>query len=128
LTLDELMRLPYERGGRGPVAVDCYGMVRLARHHLHGKRLMSLFPGVDESLPRRITEGLADSVVAMRRCDPEPGAIAPAFRGRLCIHIGAVIEVPEGLRILDTLASTGPRIMRIKDFERQYTRVEYWND
>lgn len=128
MTLLELLGKQYERGGRGPDVYDCWGMARIARHALHGKPLMPLFPGVDHTLPRKITEGLAESVAAMRRCEPEPGAIAPAFRGRLCVHIGTVIEIPEGLRILDTNAETGPRIMRIKDFEMQYTRVEYWND
>lgn len=43
MTLDELLRVPYERNARGPQALDCWGQVRLARLHLFGRPLLPAF-------------------------------------------------------------------------------------
>lgn len=128
MNLQHYLDAPYAVGARGPVAYDCWGQVREARHLLCGKHLLPLYPSANCRNPREITKCWREGTADMRSCDPEHGAIASAFRGQLCIHVALVLQVPEGLRVLETNEGTGARIMRVRDFEELYLRVEYHND
>lgn len=127
-TLLHYLQAPYAVGARGSEAYDCWGQVREVRHELCGKPLLPLYPAATCRNPREITRCWRLGTAPMRRCGPEHGAIASVFRGKLCIHVAVVIAVPEGLRVLETNEGTGPRIMRVDEFERHYLRVEYHND
>lgn len=122
------LQAPYELGARGPDTYDCWGQVREIRHLLCGKRLLPLYPSVNSRAPRAITKGWREVTADMRRCGPEHGALVSVFRGKLCIHVAVVVEVPEGLRVVETNEHNGARIMRVEQFEQMYTRVEYHND
>lgn len=126
--VNHYLAAPYSDGARGPVTYDCWGLVREVRHRFYGKRLLPSWGHVRHDNAREFTRAYASEAASLRPCEPEPGAIASAFKGRICHHVAVVIATPEGLRVLEMTAGTGARLLRIADFERQYLRVTYHND
>jgi hypothetical protein len=123
----------YVDGGRGEVVsgvrqFDCWGLAEAVRQELLGLPRLPEF-GV---ISRHDLKGSAASY----RCyagyldegPPRPGAIAAVIRGRLCTHVGVVLEIEGRLAVLETNEATGVRWMRIPDFERTYLRVRYHLD
>lgn len=118
----------YVDGARGPTEYDCWGLVREVRHLHCGKSLLPSWGHVRNHNAREFTRAYEAESTNLRKCNPEPGAIASAFKGRICHHVAVVVDTPEGLRVLEMTAGTGARILRISDFERQYLKVDYHND
>lgn len=104
-------------------------MTREVRHKHCGKRLLPSWGHVRNTMPREFTQAYREEASTMEQCKPENGAIAAVFRGALCIHVAVIVEVEEwGLAALEINQRTGPRIMRISDFERQYAKILYYRD
>lgn len=119
MTLSELKKLPYTE-------YDCYGLTRLVRHHLYNRPLM---PWYRPHPPKReASEALVSGVKAYRRTSPVPGAFVACWRGRLCIHVAAVVNIDGRTMILETGEQHGPRLVAVRAFERRYLRVEYYDD
>lgn len=123
--LDDWLRIPYVAHGRDAAGCDCWGLARLARHALRGDWLPE-YGAVDPADKAEMTR-VAGQVVGggFRECDPRPGALAAVWRGAMCLHVGIVIEADGRLAVLETNRSTGPRWLRIRDFEARYPRVTY---
>lgn len=119
----------YQEGARGPDAYDCYGLVRAVRHDM-GKPLMGEYDDVAPWDKRRMTEE-HDSVVAAESLQPVDGpthgVIACAWNGRLCVHVGVVIEADGRMWVLETDVGTGPCLSGLSQFEKRYTKVEYYD-
>lgn len=130
MTLDQLLKVPYERNARGPDALDCWGLVRLARVHLHGKPMMPEFLAVASGDVRAMTKEVvrAASHCGFRRCDMKEGAIATAWRGQICPHVGLVVAVDGRLRILDTNDGVGARLNTPAGFASNFTKVVFYDD
>lgn len=130
MTLQDLLNSRYVRGGRGPVDLDCYGLVRLARVYLFGKPML---PRVGQALPgdfRAITHAV-DSVAwdgGLLLSAARPGAIATAWRASLCVHFGILIDIDGRLMVLETDDPMGPCLTTLKHFTTRYTRVLFYDD
>lgn len=119
----------YQVGARGPHSYDCYGLVRAVRQEI-GKPLMGDYADVSPMDKRRMTAE-HDSVVAAEALTllpgPVHGAIACAWVGRLCVHVGIVMEADNRLWVMETDVGTGPCMSDINQFEKRFTKVEYYD-
>ena len=119
----------YEDGARGPDRFDCWGLVRDARHRLFGKPLMESWGLVRNDTLRDFTAAFeAERDAGFERCEPEPGAIACAFRGELVYHVALVVAADDRLMVLEMRYRFGVTLIPVQDFERRCRRVEYYRD
>lgn len=119
----------YRRYGRGPDAYDCWGMVRDARVRMFGKPLLASYGEIGGQDARGMTEAVNATIKAhLKPCAPVPGAMAMGWRGRLCVHVGIVVEADGRKWVLETNDSTGPVITRLRDFEARFLKVTYHDD
>lgn len=107
---------------------DCYGLVRLVRSEMFGKPLLGEHMGVLDTDKQELTRICAQESEGMREVEPAPGVLATCWRGGLFFHVGIVVEIDGRLAVLETNSKTGPRWKSIRDFERIYTRVIYYDD
>lgn len=132
MTLDDLLAIPYVANGRSQQGADCYGLVRMARVHLFGKPWMPSHGGVEGSDKAALTEAMQAEAVNYRQVRPYPGAIACAFRGKLCSHIAIVVDVDGKRMILETdepgVSTIGPRLTPIRYFQQRFLKVVYYDD
>lgn len=132
MTLDDLLKVPYVPNGRSQQGADCYGLVRMARVYLFGKPWMPLHGSVEGSDKCALTEAMQAEAVNYREVKPHPGAIACAFRGKLCTHIAIVVDVDGKRMILETdepgKGNEGPRLTPIRYFEQRFLKVVYYDD
>lgn len=127
--LSKYLSATYEDGARGPDRYDCWGLVRAVRHELLGLPLLPSFGAVRNTMPAAFTRAYEEQAALMEECEPEPGAIAAVFRGRIVIHVAVVIEVDGALAVLEIRNDrTSARWLRIPDFESRYLRVIYYRD
>ncbi|MFP5338158.1 MAG: hypothetical protein ACLGIW_06650 [Gammaproteobacteria bacterium] len=127
--LSKYLSATYEDGARGPDRYDCWGQVRAVRHELLGLPLLPSFGAVRNTMPAAFTRAYEEQAALMEECQPEPGAIAAVFRGRIVIHVAVVIEVDGALAVLEIRNDrTSARWLRIPDFESRYLRVIYYRD
>lgn len=125
--LEVYLNKPYRDGAMGPDAYNCWGLVRAVRHEVFGLGLLPEFGG--KIAPCRGSQRDYLSLSAMLElCNPEPAAIAAAFKGGICAHVGIVVQANGLLMILETNEKTGPRLIRVADFCRQYTRILFYRD
>ena len=125
MTLDDLLRTPYRRDARGPDALDCWGMVRLARVHLFQREELPMFNSVASGDVRSMTRAAVQAARALPECEPHPGAIVTAWVGRTCPHVGILVMHDGLLQVLDTDINTGPKITRLRAFQSKFTRLSY---
>lgn len=127
--LTKYLSATYEDGARGPGRYDCWGLVRAVRHEVFGLPLLPSFGAVRNTMPAAFTRAYEEQAALMEECQPEPGAIAAVFRGRIVIHVAVIIEVDGALAVLEIRNDrTSARWLRIPDFESRYLRVIYYRD
>lgn len=123
--IDKYLAATWKRDGMDWPYLNCWGLVRLASKELFGRKL----PTTDCSpYDKRAMTIACDELVKtpMKVTDAEAGAVATAWRGRLCIHVGLVVTVDGKLAVLDIDEGIPPRVSWLADFERRYLRVEYY--
>ncbi|MNJ16339.1 hypothetical protein D3C77_106000 [compost metagenome] len=124
-----LFNATYQNGGRGPLNFDCWGLVREVRYRVCGKALLPEWGAVGFSKLRENTLAYTRKSPEMRRCTaPEPGAIAAAFRGRLCVHVGVVLSVDGQLSILEINPGQRAKLVDPRRFAAAFDEVRYYND
>lgn len=132
MTLDDLLAVPYVPDGREPTGADCYGLTRLARVHLFGKPWMPAHGAVEGHNKRALTGAVMQEAANYRPCRPHPGAIATAWRGKLCTHIAIVVSVDGRPMILETNepgeTAQGARLTSIQNFKSRFLRVVFYDD
>ena len=132
MTLSDLLQVPYAPNGRLPTGADCYGLTRLARVHLFGKPWMPEHGAVEGSDKRALTKAMLAESRNYTICKPHAGAVATCYRGRLCTHIAIVVDVDGRLMVLETNepghGNHGPRLVNLKQFERRFLKVVYYDD
>lgn len=127
--IEKYLNATYEDGARGPDRYDCWGLVRAVRHELLGLPLLPSFGAVRNTMPAAFTRAYEEQAALMEECQPEPGAVAAVFRGRIVIHVAVIIEVDGALAVLEIRNDrTSARWLRIPDFESRYLRVIYYRD
>lgn len=112
-------------------ALDCYGMVRLARHEMFGRPEMPLCAPAQPGRYREITHAVAEVSEALRLApvpEPRPGAVATGWMAGLCVHVGLVVNADGRMRVLETDEKGGARLTRIRDFETRHAEVIYYDD
>ena len=125
MDINSLLTIPYQDYGRTMRGADCWGLVRLVRNQLRGDWLPA-FGSVCPDDKRQITQSAATLFAPMReQANPQPGALAAVWRGRLCLHMGIVIRADGLLAVLETNRATGVRWMRIADYNAMHQRVTY---
>lgn len=124
--IEAYLNTRYEPHGRGPDSFDCWGLCRDVRARVFGAGWLPSFGHVVPADKRAVTRAAQEALEsALRPCARQPGAIALAWRGRVCIHAGIVIERDGRQWILETDVATGPVLTPCRRFERRFTRVEY---
>lgn len=120
----------YKKYGRGPDEFDCWGIVRTARAELFGKDLLPSYAEIDPQDKRALTQACEQVRVdhVFNESVAVAGAIATAWRARVCVHVGLVVEADGRLWVLETDVETGPCLTRIDQFEQRYTKVIYYDD
>lgn len=128
--IEKYLKTTYRRGARGPNEFDCWGLAREVRHKVYGRVLL---PSLDEAIPgdmRSTTKGskkIHDEVLSYEVAK-RPGAVAEAWQGRLCVHVGLVVDVDGAFFILETDTPFGPTLTNPSQFESRYTKVNYYDD
>lgn len=127
IDINQYLTIPYLEYGRDEHGADCWGLVRMVRHALRGDWLPS-FGGIGASNRREMTD------TARRFCSdlvqqesPVAGAIAFVWYGRLCIHVGIVVEADGNLAVLETCKKSGVRWMPLHEYSRIHS-VTYHDD
>jgi cell wall-associated NlpC family hydrolase len=118
----------YEDGARGPDKFDCFGLVRHVRHFELGQRLLPSFGSLRPKMPRETSQAYGEAVEYWEPCEPEHGAIACVFSGRICFHVAVVLLLPDGLRVLETNAKRGPQCIALARWLKDYPNVIYYRD
>lgn len=120
MTLDDLLQTRYVRGGRGPMDVDCWGLVRMARVGLFGRPLLPAFSDIAPADKRGLTAACLTvrDDGGFREASAHPGSIATAWAGRLCVHVGIVIEADGRIWVLETDEGTGPALTQLVAFKK----------
>lgn len=128
MSLDDFLLTRYERGARGPSAYDCWGLVRAARCVLFGRPELPSLTGVEPGDFPAITMAFCELSASLSVARPNPGAIASAFIGKFCVHVGLCVELDGRTFILETDEKTGPALTARRVFESRYLRVVYHDD
>jgi hypothetical protein len=119
----------YCRYGRGPETYDCWGLVREARVTLFGKPLLASYGEIGGQMAREMTGAVNDTIQShLKPCGPRLGAIAMGWRGRLCVHVGIVVQADGRKWVLETDSGTGPVLTCVRDFEARFVKVTYYDD
>lgn len=120
-------KVPYVKRGRDMQGLDCWGLVRLARKEIYGFPFLPSYAEIDPMDKRSLTEACAETVQKhLMPSTPMPGHIAAAYQGRICVHVGIVIEVDGITFILETDDPHGVERTPLRDFERRYSKVIYY--
>jgi len=127
-TLNDYIGLQYEDGARGPDKHDCWSLVRTIRHELLGLPLLPSFGHVRHTMPKEFTKAYEAVAKGMQECEPEQGAIAAVFRGRICVHVAIVVEIDGKLAVVEINPKTNCRWLSLADFEKRYMRIKYYRD
>lgn len=125
--IDKYLASQYRDGGRELPFVDCYGLVRLARSERFGKDDLPSFGHVRNTMPAEFTRCVKQAAESFAECEPQPGAVATVWRGRICVHIAIVVEIDGRLAVLDTGSKTGPGWSSVPRFEARFAKVVYYN-
>lgn len=109
--------------------LSCYGLVRLARQELFGLPALPSLAHMS-SYDKRAATMAARAITHehMNPCEPQPGAMAICWRGRLCMHVGLVVEVDGRLSVLDIDEGRGACITPLAVWQRRYLRVDFYAD
>ena len=118
----------YRDGGRGEQEAghrwcDCYGFARLVRADL-GLSLLPAYAGIDPLDKRRAARAFDELAGGLVPCEPEPGALVLAYRGRLAIHCGVVYPLEGRLGVIECDAGIHVRWQTLRRFGAAFTRLE----
>lgn len=117
----------YEDGARGPVRIDCWGLVREVRHDM-GYAWLPSFGECRHTDPKGFTRAYEQQAQEMVTGPAVEGSIAAAFRGRICVHVGIVVDIDARLSVLDINPGRGVGVEPLADFEARYAEVLYYRD
>lgn len=128
--IDHFLNTHYEQYGMGPKGYNCWGLVVAARVMIFGREELPLHKNIKEDDKLSMTHA-AISVKnegGFEECKAHPAAIATAWVGRICVHVGLVVEADNRLWVLETNIGKGPSLTPIKNFESRYKTVIYYDN
>ncbi|EMG4342707.1 hypothetical protein ACIRTV_18220 [Pseudomonas aeruginosa] len=119
----------YTEGGRALPCLDCWGLTLIARVELFGLPMLTDFGGVTRRTPVTMQRACdAEIHRALEQCEPGPGVIAAAYRGRLLDHVGLLVEVDVRLRVLEINPGSGVSLTPLQKFSDKYSKVVFYRD
>lgn len=125
--IEAYLNTRYEPHGRGPDSFDCWGLCRDVRARVFGAAWLPSFGHVVPADKLAMTRAAGEACGShLRPSERRVGAVALAWRGRVCVHAGIVVEQDGRQWILETDIATGPVLTPCRRFERRFTRVEYY--
>lgn len=120
------LTVPYIDGGRDMQGMDCWGLVRHVLHHQFGFPLLQSFGHVSADDKGHLTESFQQQVKVFEPTNAKLATVAAGFRGQLLIHIGICIEVGSKLVVLETSKKHGVKLTELRQFNRMYSRTEFY--
>lgn len=128
--INRYLETTYVSGGRVYPEYDCWGLTRDAKRELFGGVMLptcaAAVPGKLGAITRAVGDVSGTFGLTLGAC--KPGSVATAWRGKLCVHVGLVVEVDGRMWVLETDVATGPCLTRVSKFEERYSRVDYYAD
>lgn len=125
LDLKRYMASEYVNGGRVWPQWDCWGMVRQGFADIHGI-LLPMLNGLDAGSLMGKSRNYVRLAKIMPECDPKHGAIAAVVTGKVCEHVGLIIDLAGKLYVMETDKGTGPRIVSLEEFIKERVNVRYY--
>lgn len=129
--LDDYRHCRYQDGGRGEVVsgvrvFDCYGLARAVRHEQYDLSLLPAFAGIDPNDKPTASASFAQVIADLAPGEPQDGALALCWGGRLAIHCGVVVTVDGRPGVLEADEGVDVRWVPLRTFTRRFTRVEFY--
>lgn len=106
--LAELVGVPFEYGGRGPLTYDCFGLVKECWRRVHGIELPDFQSPSDQGTQAAV------GLVQLQQWQPaprQPGVMAAIRIGRLVSHCGFLLDADRMIHAWDR--SGGVTIVRL---------------
>lgn len=129
MKINDYLFVPYRERGRDiKTGLDCWGLVKHVRENVFFRAGLPSLTGLDPFDKRSVTKNYRKIREGFSSSQVEPAAIACAFILEVCVHVGIVVEADGKLWVMETDTPHGVSLTRPRDFEKKYTRVEYWND
>lgn len=102
----------------------------MARHELFALPLLPEYGGIAPEDKTELTQACKDVAEdgGFIQCEAKVGAIATAWRGRLCVHVGILVKADGRLWVLETDEKKGPCLTMPGKFESRYTKVIYYDN
>lgn len=127
IDVERYLAVPYVDGGRTMQGGDCWFFVLSVRADLGLPPLPPLH-STTRHTPLAMAHEYEQVSGTLEQCEPQVGAVAAVFRGRLMVHVGIVLEIDGRLAVLETNPGSGPRWLRVRDFVERYYRVIFYRD
>lgn len=126
-TTNDYVFVPYVANGRCMQGMDCWGLVRHAREHMFGRERLPAYDGISPDDKRSLTKavGSCASDYKFKQVDPVEGAIACAYMGSICVHVGIIVNADDKLWVMETDEANGFSLTPLSAFESRFTRVTY---
>lgn len=135
--IEKYLHAIYKDGARGELApcgnllLDCWGLARMARVELYGRKLMASRGGEYQHDPAGFTERYREQIAEMQEIsEPTPGCVVAVLRRRtgVCSHVGLVThdinETGHGLHILEINPRQNGRLIPLYRFREQHALRE----
>ena len=125
-TLNDYIGKEYEDGARGPDKYDCWGLVRAIRHEVLGMPLLPSFGHIRHTMPLEFTKACQSVAQTMTVCEPEHGAIAAVFRGKICTHVALVVNHNGRLSVIEINPKINCKLSDLSNFQRKHPKAVYY--
>lgn len=127
-----------ELGEDGRLLLDCWGMTRLARVELYGRKLLSSRGGEYQHDPQGFTEQYKEQVATEMQEIQEPvaGCFVAVLRKRsgMCTHVGLVVhdinKTGQGLHVLEINPNQNAKLIPLYRFREAYPlrELKFYDD
>lgn len=124
--IDRYRHVPYAAGGRTMDGLDCWGLVVMVRRDITGQKLPS-YACIPPKDKRNMTLAAGEVSASLSESSAVNGSIAFAYRGRVCVHVGIIVEADGRLWVFETDDPTGPVLTPVSRFVNRYVRVEFYD-
>ena len=127
--LIDLIGKPYEPGGQGPEAFDCWGLVRFVYKHLFKRELKDFSHIYSRDLKACSNEFEAAAISPdwIQIDQPQHGCVVAMSRSKVLHHVGVWLDIDGGLCLhaLDGQSVVAQSLNRLK--QERFARILFFN-